>query len=287
MNRSIYFLTATFLLCSLPSFADEPIDESRPLNTDAVVSVKNTAGVIQVQTWDKKMLSLTGRLGEGVEKLIIEGDAARLRIEVKLPRNAHNVEDTELLLRVPAGVSLDLDSVSADVDVQGTRGPVKVNSVSGKVRLIVGSPAVQAQSVSGDMRVEAPAQDTQLKSVSGDLFARGLQGEVVAETVSGSLHIEGAGFSRLKLKSVSGDLNVVASLTDSAHVDLETLSGEATLALPASTNATVNLTTFSGDVESELGRLGDNARKGTLRLGSGAAQVNLHSFSGDVRLQKR
>src|SRR5882757_7686063 len=140
MTRSVYFLAAAVLLCSLPSFADEPIDESRPLNTDAVVSVKNTAGVIQVQTWDKKMLSLTGRLGEGVEKLIIEGDAARLRIEVKLPRNAHNVEDTELLLRVPAGVSLDLDSVSADVDVQGTRGPIKVNSVSGKMRLLVGSP---------------------------------------------------------------------------------------------------------------------------------------------------
>src|SRR5256885_894295 len=160
MSRSFSFLAAAVLLAvSLPSFADEPIDESRQLNIDAAISVKNTAGVIQVQTWDKKMLSLTGRLGDGVEKLIIEGDAARLRIEVKLPRNAHNVEDTELLLRVPAGVSLDLDSVSADVEVQGTRGPIKVNSVSGGIKLLVGSPAIQAQTVSGDLRLEAPAQD--------------------------------------------------------------------------------------------------------------------------------
>ncbi len=223
MNRSISCLAAVILFAvSLPSFADEPIDESRPLNIDAAVSVKNTAGVIQVQTWDKKMLSLTGRLGDGVEKLIIEGDAARLRIEVKLPRNAHNVEDTELLLRVPAGVSLDLDSVSADIDVQGIQGPVKANTVSGEFTLKGGSQRVQAKSVSGDMRVQAPSRESELKSVSGDLAASGFMGELNAETVSGGVRVEGTGFSRLKLKSVSGDLDVLASLTESARVDLET-----------------------------------------------------------------
>src|SRR5205809_436860 len=119
-----------------PCWAATPIDETRPLNPDARIVVSNCAGVIQVQAWDKNSLSLTGRLGENVEKLEIEGDAAKLRIDVRLPRHSHNVEDTVLQLKVPAGVSLELEGVSADVAVQGTRGPLRVNTVSGDVKMV-------------------------------------------------------------------------------------------------------------------------------------------------------
>ena len=282
--------TSFLFLCTLasPCRADTPIDETRPLNADAKIVVSNCAGIIQVQAWDKNTMSLTGSLGDGAEKLSIVGDASKLRIEVKLPRNSHNVEDTVLRLRVPAGVSLDLEGVSADVAVQGTRGPLKVNTVSGDVKLVVESPSVSAQTVSGDLHLDAPSRDTQIKSVSGDIIVRGPQGDLIGETVSGNLQVDGKSFNRLRLKSVSGDFNVDASLTDSVRADLETLSGEVLWDLPESTNAAVDLNSFSGELASELGApIRDGVHKASFKLGNGQGQVNIHSFSGDIQLRKK
>src|SRR5581483_4221376 len=171
---------------------------------------------------------------------------SKLRIEVKLPKNMHNVEETVLQLRVPAGVALDLESVSADVAVQGTKGAVRANTVSGDLNLQVDAPKVIAQSVSGDLHLEGKSRDTQVKTVSGDVSVRGSEGELVGETVSGNLNVEAGSLSKLWLKSVSGDFNVRSALTDSGRANLETLSGEVDLALPASTNAAVDLSSFSG-----------------------------------------
>ena len=272
---------------SAPAYADKPIDETRPLNADAKISVSNCAGAIHVQAWDKNSLSLTGRLGEGVEKLVIDGDPSKLRIEVKLPKNMHNVEETVLQLRVPAGVSLDLESVSADVAVQGTKGAVKANTVSGDLNLVVDASKVVAQTVSGDLHLEGASRDTQLKSVSGDMIVRGTQGELVGETVSGNLSVEGGSLSKLLLKSVSGDFKVRAALTDSGRANLETLSGEVDLALPASTNAAVDLSSFSGELNSDLGSIPEDTHKASLKLGNGSGQVSVHSFSGDISLKKK
>lgn len=286
MMRATGFILISAL--SLPALADTPIDETRPLNADARVSVSNCAGAIHVQAWDKNTLSLTGRLGEGVEKLVIDGDPSKMRIEVKLPKNSHNVEETVLQLRVPVGVSLDLESVSADVAVQGTKGPLKANTVSGDLILQVESPKVSAQTVSGDLHVEGSSRDTQLKTVSGDMIVHGSQGELVGETVSGNLNIDGGSLSKLWLKSVSGDFNVRAALTDSAQANLETLSGEVDLALPSSTNAAVDLSSFSGELGSDLGgHIGEDVHQASFKLGNGAGKVSVHSFSGDILLKKR
>ena len=108
------------------------VDEHRPLKADAQVEVSNVAGRIEVQTWDKNELHLTGTLSEEVEKLQITGDASHLRIEVKLPKRTRNVGDTELYLKVPAGISLEAQSVSADIRVDGIKCDLEASSVSGE-----------------------------------------------------------------------------------------------------------------------------------------------------------
>src|SRR5579863_5370909 len=143
-------ICAALLLSAPAAWCGEPINEQRALNADARISVNNIAGEISVQAWDKNQLSLTGELGSGADKLEITGDASALNILVKMPKKS-SAEDSRLLLRVPAGVSVDLQGVSADVKVQGLRGAVSVNSVSGDVRLDVASAKVNAQTVSGDL----------------------------------------------------------------------------------------------------------------------------------------
>jgi DUF4097 and DUF4098 domain-containing protein YvlB len=271
--------------------ADRPIDERRPLKADARVEVSNVAGEITVETWDKNELHLTGSLSEQVEKLEITGDASRLKIEVKLPKRTRNVDDTILHLKVPAGIALEADGVSADIHVRGIKGDVEASSVSGDVELDVGSKRVEARSVSGDVNVQAPSAETRVESVSGDVTVRGVKGEVRGETVSGDIEVMAHTANRIELQSVSGSLELDGELAADADVEGKTMSGDIRLTLPRLPEASIELQTYSGEVEGgdALTQAGGGSReeKEYWRKGSGSGRVRLHSFSGDIDLRIR
>lgn len=289
MNKTCSTALLLGALLATPAWAggDRPIDERRPLKADARVSVSNVAGRIDVEAWDRNELHLTGELSKEVEELAITGGEASLTIEVKLPRRARNVGDTRLHLKVPAGITLDAEGVSADVTARGLRGPVELESVSGDVRVAGTSERVRASTVSGDVMVDAPATRTRVASVSGDVTVRGVRGEVGAETVSGDLRIEAGALRELDVESVSGDLDVMAELLAGAEVSVETLSGNVRLRVPALPDGELRMKTFSGELSSDLvtGLRGD-AREFSQR-GKGGGSVRLGSFSGDVELKKK
>jgi DUF4097 and DUF4098 domain-containing protein YvlB len=112
------------------------------------------------------------------------------------------------------------------------------------------------------------------------------------ETVSGDAQLVGsAAFSDLSLKSISGDFNVEAALAGDGKLVGETLSGDMRVRLPIVTSAAVTLHTFSGEVRSAFGggtTSGDDRReRQEFKIGDGRARVDLSSFSGDIRLEKR
>jgi len=65
--------------------AATPINQTRSLNPDGEIKVENISGLIKVRVWNEPRVQITGSLGEGVEKLIVEGDAKSLHIQVKYP----------------------------------------------------------------------------------------------------------------------------------------------------------------------------------------------------------
>ena len=263
------------------------VNEHRPLKADARVNVRNVAGVIEVEAWERKELEITGELGEDVEKLEITGNESSIRIEVKLPKDDHDIDaDTRLRIKVPAGVTLEAEGVSADVRVRDLKGPVTAESVSGDVRLDVQSAKVRASSVSGDVNVQAPATDVRVNSVSGDVTLRGARGEVRAETVSGDLHLQATELKSLEAETVSGDLDVDIDSGRDADINIETLSGEVRLGLPASPEGDVRVETFSGEIHSPWFKVGEDDRE-YRRDGNGKGRLRVHSFSGDILLRKR
>lgn len=266
------------------------IDEHRPLNADGRVYVNNVAGSVDVATWDKNEVAVSGSLGSHVEKLEISGDPSSLSIAVRLPRKSHNTGDTFLKLRVPVGARVDLDTVSADVSVDGTRGAVKVNTVSGDVGLAIGSPEVTVQTVSGDLKLRSPARLTRINSVSGDLRMAGLQGKLNVETVSGNVELEGGKFSELRLKSISGDMRLDVALADGAQITGETLSGGITMIVPTALTGTALLKSFSGEAFCDGARTVEyqTGHKREYVWGDGrGAHIELSSFSGDIRIERK
>ena len=290
--RTLTIALALSLTSLLAQAAASEFTDRRPLNADAKLTVRNLAGVIEIDAWDKTEMDLAAQLGDSAEKVEITGSAGDLKVEVKNRKSDRYSGDgeTRLKLRVPAGVTLSLDGTSADLVVRGTKGAITARSVSGDIDLAVPAKLITVQTVSGDVRLETPAaRETRLNTVSGDTQVSGAAGLLVSESVSGDVNVEGGPFALVDLKSVSGDITMQASFTAEARVKAESLSGDVQVNAPASLSAEVTLKTFSGERQSrfESVREASDSKRSVLKIGEGRGQFSLTSFSGDVTLDKQ
>ncbi len=302
--HQISFRPAALLLAlsfSLPGLAATPISQTRPLNLDGHVDIDNLKGRIEVRTWDRPEVKIEGRLGEGVEKLEISGGRDRLTVRVKYP-NARGAgflggsdrgEPTDLRLTVPVRASLDVDSVSAKVDVSGVAGrELSVDSVSGDVTIAAAPAQASVESVSGDLRLTLNSADVRVETVSGDVLLSGrMNGEVAAETVSGNLQVNvlESSLRRLSAASVSGDIAITTGLAERGEITLESVSGDLDLRLPRNVSAEVSGESFSGSLTAPGARI-ERPRHGPgssfrHRYGSGSGRVSMETFSGDGTLK--
>lgn len=290
------------LIAVAPALAATPINETRALSPTGQVSVDNVKGRIVVRAWDRPEVKITGTLGEGVERLLVEGDANSLRIEVRYPEGGggwfgwgggdNGAEPSVLEVSIPAQAQLSVDSVSADVDITGVGGSrLSVDSVSGDVA-VRGARAGQArfETVSGDLDLDLASRNTRVDTVSGDVVLKGaLQGEVSLDSVSGNATVTAGALDELSLSTVSGDGRMQASLAPSGNISADSVSGNLSLGLPADTSAHVQLESFSGRITSPVGKVvteefGPGSHLDA-RLGAGSGNIRLESFSGDIRIE--
>lgn len=286
---------------ALPTFAATPINESRPLAPGGSIDIENLKGSIEVRAWDRPEVRIEGSLGEGVEKLEIDGDGDHLSVRVKYPNQrgpgflggSGRSEPTELRLTVPLRAALDIDSVSARVDVTGTASrALSIDSVSGDVTVAGAPRSADIDSVSGDLQLTLNSPDVEVESVSGDVRLSGrLDGEIAAETVSGNLQVDvlESRINRLSAASVSGDIRIATALADRGEITLESVSGDLDLRLPKSLSARVSGESFSGSLTAPGARIQRPSHGPGSSFehsyGSGTGRVSVESFSGDATLQ--
>ena len=298
---SIRLLAPALLLATAPALAaGTPIDQTRPLAADGRVSIENLKGEVRVRTWDRPEVRITGTLGEGVEKLEVDGSASSLRIDVRYPQQnggwfgwgGDDTGPTVLEVTLPRGASLDVDTVSADVDVEGMAGRrLELESVSGQVDVRGAKPGVaRVSSVSGSLDLALDSQDVGVETVSGDILLQGaVGGRVSVETVSGDATVVAGALDRLSHASVSGDARLEAGLRPGASLRAESVSGTLDITLPAATSARLAVETFSGGISSPVGEVQTEqygpGKSLSARLGAGDGDIRLESFSGNVRIK--
>ena len=280
-------------LAALPAFAGTPIDQTRPLDPRGRVEIENLKGRVEVRAWDRQEVKVTGTLGDGVQKFSIDGDKHNLRIEVKYPSRAGKTEPTVLIVQVPTLVDLEVETVSADIDVHGIASrELSLESVSGDI-VAVGAPReARIESVSGDVRLTLNSQDVSVDTVSGELVLQGrLNGEVSLETVSGNLRMDSLGerLRRMSAGTVSGDMDLKMALADGGEIRMESVSGDLLLRLPRDLSAECSGESFSGDLSAPGARIqreefGPGSSFQT-RYGAGKGNVRMETFSGDATLR--
>ena len=171
-------------------------------------------------------------------------------------------------ITVPRETAVNAQTVSGDLDLNGTRGPSHVESVSGDVSIADVQGPMRIKSVSGDVQCTDYVGSVEGSSVSGDVEIRGRVRACELHTVSGDISVDldpEAGGRESRLKTISGDVEL-GLLTASCLCEYHTASGDLECEEPA-----------------RIIREGRKDR--TVIIGDGRSHLSVKTVSGDLTIK--
>jgi DUF4097 and DUF4098 domain-containing protein YvlB len=268
----------------------EPLDLRRDLAADATVTVVNVAGEIDISTWDRNEVHLTGHTGDNSELEVSENDQG-IRFEVRELKRNGRMGASILTLVVPAAASIIAESVSADITISGSRGGrITAESVSGDLVIEGKTEWADLSSVSGDIEFRGSATRNAIETVSGDIDVAGISGEMALSTVSGDGVLAAKSLTHGKFETVSGTLELSLQVEDGGRLSVEAMSGDVTVTLPATQTGEFRAQSFSGTIKTgfgtvEHGGMGPGSHLNHV-VGSSGTMIRVESFSGDIHIRE-
>lgn len=240
-------------------------------------------------------------------KVTAENENGTLRIKLDGPPwTKKRRAQVDFELEVPKGLSLELGTLSGEIEVSNTSGGGRLNSASGEISLEGCSGAFEVSTASGDIvlsgcrgiqaRIQTASGDLEAKGCSGEVSAQSVSGDVSLEmsgggvsvsTVSGDLELEAESIDNLTAATTSGDISVELSSTLGGEVKLASVSGDVELEIPDGSDIALEAATASGDIDCglELAEASRTSRRLTGKLGSGRVPVTIKTTSGDISIE--
>jgi DUF4097 and DUF4098 domain-containing protein YvlB len=284
-----------FLMAVGTAWAAQSVSETYPVGPGAEIDIDVLSGTVIIVAGSEGVVEVTGTLGDGVESLEIDGDEDGVYIEVEYDEHYHGRQqvDTDLTIRLPAGSTLTVETVSASISVDGVTGELDLESVSGSVDIATMPAALDVETVSGNIYVASAPADSDVSSVNGTIEIQVVGGSIDVENVSGETMIHGGVIDNGDLESVSGNITCHAIPGPDGSLDIETMSGIITLVIDSTLTASFDLSTFSGSIENQIGPEPRRTSKYTpgkelyFNTGTGGPSISLESFSGSIKLITR
>jgi DUF4097 and DUF4098 domain-containing protein YvlB len=293
MTRGTSF--ALTILAAMPlvgAFAATPVDREIEADPSGGLEVRNIAGSVEIEGWNRKAVHVSGTLADNVERLDVRAVGEQIVVEVILRDNSRSHDaGTSLKISAPQAHDLEVDTVSANISVRGIEGEQRLRSVSGSIDTAGFTTDVELNSVSGDVTARGGGRQavTRARAISGSVTLSGIAGQVEAESVSGSVDVTADKLQRATLNSISGRVSVHGALADDARVEVTSTSGHVELRFKGNAAAEYDLTSFSGPIRSCFGPPVVEApngpqRKQRFREGTSSARVHANSMSGSIDL---
>jgi DUF4097 and DUF4098 domain-containing protein YvlB len=292
--KKLFLIIATTLLAWPASAAD--VNETVDAAPDGHIEIFNTAGSVKVEGWSRGSVEVTGTLGNEVEDFIFErdGDEVLIKVKAKHGRSGHKGFVTHLVIRAPEDSSLEIATISADIEVKSVYGEIEAHAISGDVELEMYAAEVEVESVSGDIDVQGDGKATvaELVSVSGDVTAEKLAGEVVLESVSGDIVLASGSYDDVAMETVNGDIVFQASLQKGGEVNIETVNGTVDADFVGDVSAEFEVETFNGRIRNCFGPKPERVSKYapgyelSFTEGGGDGNVSIATLNGNLNLCK-
>ena len=256
--------------------------QTHPLSPTGPVALdgphRGGAVVVDATATDGYAVELSTRNDGDLDDVRVAADDHR--VEVEIPKRwIGRQPKVHVVVRIPAGSTVDLTTASASIETKGELAEGEVRSASGSVHLdrITGSARVEV--VSGGAAVEHVGGDLSIKSVSGSTRVGTVGGDCTITSVSGSTEIGHAAHD-VKIKAASGAIR--ARSVQAGSVDLGATSGSIQSGSSAAPSSGSTLGAASGSVRSDLD---DEPAPPTARPAP-ALQLRAHTTSGSVRIER-
>lgn len=291
--KRLILMSAGLLLAATAGAED--INEKLDASADGTVEIYNTAGSVTVEGWSQDAVEVTGTLGEEVDEFIFErkGDTVVVKVKpIKGKNSGGRSTSSHITVRVPQQSSIDVATISAEIDVEGVEGEQELQSVSGNVATQVFAAEVEVETVSGRIDVAGNGEDVEadLTTVSAGIAVRGLSGVIDLESVNGKLEIDGGSFSDVAMETVNGRIDFNSNLRDGGDLDIETVNGKVVVTFVGGLSADVDVNTFNGRIDNCFGPKPERSSQYgpgwelSFREGSGDGRVNIATLNGGVTL---
>ncbi|MGI8722508.1 MAG: DUF4097 family beta strand repeat-containing protein [Geodermatophilaceae bacterium] len=253
------------------------------------VSVRNQAGTVEMTAADvaETTVEIIPNDAKGAElaertRVQLSEDGGRLRVDVP-DRKMLRQTALEIIVTMPSGSSVDVQTATADVQTRGVldgatvatasadvslshvRGRLEVATASGDIHVGRGEGPVQIRSASGDVRLDVSRTEASVQTASGDVIIGELSGDLTARSASGDVIVGSASAGSVHAKTMSGD--VIVGVAPGLLLWLEVSS-------------------LSGDVASELGAEDTVAGPGERGDDGPDLRISASTMSGDVLLRR-
>ena len=279
------------MLLAAPVMAEE-VDRTLDAASDGRVHISNIAGAVTIDGWSRDQVQVTGELGRNVEELIFERDGDKVTIKVKVPQKSGRGIESDLYIQVPQASSIDVSTVSADIEVMKVTGEQSLGTVSGDIDTEGAESDISAEAVSGDIEVNGQNKvtNTRANTVSGDVQLVRVAGIADTESVSGDVTITDGSFERIDMSTVNGDLMFRSALQAGGKLTAETVNGSVDIEFTDDVSGRFDIDTFNGDIDNCFGPKPERTSKYTPGLelsfqeGDGDARVNISTLNGDVSI---
>jgi hypothetical protein len=285
------------LLAVATAQAQIQIDKRRPAPSKGEVYIENSFGSLKVIGWDKDEISVTGNLASGAEGLELDGDSEGVYVDVDVPESWFYESDDDsdyqshLVVHVPFGSSLGIETVNASIEIGDVRGALSVETINGDVRIDGNPREVEVETMTGPVNVRAVSAPMEIESVSGPVTLSGVSRELYVVTVSGAVQVGGTSLQEVDIQTTSGDVRFDGGFTEEGDLEIETHSGHVELILTPGVKARFECRTFEGQIQNEMGskprRDGRFNPFTELRFSTGLNEfeVGVETFSGDITLR--
>jgi hypothetical protein len=288
----------------------EQIERQIAASPNVVVTICMRSGDIQVRGWDRPEVKV---VATSVRQLELQGGGMspsqrvdvvlsnRLRTMVGEPLASDCRGVTDLQINVPTGATIEIKTHAGDIDVSQV-GTARITNMNGDLSLSNVARGVEATTISGDVALMNSSGRVSLRSISGDVDAVNIQttdpgDDFTAHSTSGDINLEDIAHARLTAATTSGMITLTGRLARRGNYDLNTFSGDVVLNIPQDSSFRLGARTQQGSIVTDFAirstedtasrNPADNRRLAGV-YGTGEwSNVNINSFNGTVRLQKR
>ena len=275
----------------------DTLEQSFEVRPDVRVEIELLSGKIELRGIDANEVRVRAN-GE----LEIDGSKSGERVSIRAPSSGWlpwaGGTSVDLEVELPRNSRITARTSNGKIKAEGVAGELVLHSASGEIEVEGAPREAYLETMSGEIKFEGEHSEVVARTLNGEIELKGVTGAVEASTMSGQIKVEGDAIERAELRTMSGEIELDASLAQGARVEAKSYSGQVRLRLPDDTSARFDVQSFSGGLQSDFSsRLTDDenghggwrhgpGRRLSFVIGDGDARISIESFSGGVKIER-